>query len=75
MKTAKEIIEILKNKTFIEMSTETDMLIIWFRKFFRTEKEFLFELNCKAVKSLRSNKAAEKNIQNFIDNGFTINED
>ena len=69
---AKEILEKLRRESTIEMQTSEDLLIISFRKFFGTEKEFLFELNCKPIDSCKSIKTGLKKIEKFINRGFEI---
>lgn len=70
--TAEQIIQELEEETFIELTTEDDLLIISFRKFFGTEKEFLFVLNAKAVGSCKTKKTALKKIEGFLQKGFEI---
>jgi hypothetical protein len=72
MKTAIEILEILKKEEIIELETSQHILTIRFRKFFGTEKEFNFELNCKSIDGCKTDKTALKKIQQFIDKGFSI---
>ena len=70
MQTADQILKTLEQEGMVEMETIKDILTIRFRKFFGTQKEFNFELNCKAVDGCKTKKTALKKIQQFIDKGF-----
>jgi ribosomal protein S8 len=68
-----EILKILQDEGFVYMESQNDkMLNIYHRKFYGTEKEFLFELNAKAVYSCKTKTSALKKIQEYIDRGFAI---
>ena len=71
MKTT-EILELLKENESIEMETQDHLLTIWFKKFFGNEREFLFQLNGKAVSGCKTEKTALKKIQSFLNEGFEI---
>lgn len=67
-----EILNQLKKDGSIDLETESDMLAIWFRKFFGTRREFHFQLNCKAIKGCKTDKAAMKTINQFLNKGFKL---
>ena len=67
-----DLLKSLMKTGLIEMETEDSMLTIRYRKFFGTEKEFHFELNCKAVYGCKTKKTALKKIKEFINKGFTL---
>lgn len=69
-----KIFKILEENEFVEMETQNDMLTIYFRKFFGTKKEYLFQLNAKAVDDCKTKKTANKKIEKYISRGFVLSD-
>ena len=72
LNTMENIMNLLESEELVEMETDREMLSISFRKFFGTEKEFLFILNCKPIFDCKTKKTAIKKIDSFIDKGFKL---
>ena len=64
----------LAENEFVELETEDSLLTIYFRKFFSTEKSYLFELNAKAIDSCKTKKTAINKISNYIQKGFVLSD-
>lgn len=69
-----KILKLLEENGLIEMETENDLLIIRFRKFFGSQKEFHFELNAKPVDGCKTKRTALRKIENYINIGFILKE-
>lgn len=54
----------------IEMESEDSLLIVWYREFFGVNKEYLFQLNGKAIYGCKTKQIALKKIEHYLRLGF-----
>jgi hypothetical protein len=67
-----QILKLLEENEVVEMESNDDSLIIWFRVFFGSRKEFHFQLNGVPVDGCKTNSTALKKINRFISRGFLL---
>ena len=72
LKTAKEIIEFVKENETIELCSESNIVCIFYRKFYGVNKEYHFQLNCIAKNGCKTDATALKAVQTYLDKGYEV---
>lgn len=71
---AQNILDLLVQNESVDLQTEDDVLTIWHKVFFKSKKEFVFQLNGKAVFGCTNKDAAIRKIDGFLNRGFKVME-